>query len=122
MAKKTLTTIERQNAAKTFSKSVLKKIGSGCEFTPEERQAAKIVADMISNISSGWKNAGAKRMKKPTKSALYLRMNRARKALEAAIDPKQVQPSRSTLAHLRAEFEQAEKDYNNFVKREKRQK
>jgi hypothetical protein len=108
--KKPLTTIERQNASKLFSR-VVRKVSRSDQFEPEEKQAIKIIGRMIEGIANGWNGAGAPRMKKPTKSALYLRWNRANKRVENAIE-NGVKGTALTL--LIDEAGAAERDYRNF--------
>jgi hypothetical protein len=105
---KELTTAERMEAVKTFKKVAARVASGDGTFSNDEIAATKTVAQMVDKIAASWKIAGAKRDENPSKTALYFRWNRARKALAQA---KEAGASRTTLTQLRAEVTESEAAY-----------
>jgi hypothetical protein len=108
--------IERSMAAKTFGRVVTKVNGSS-QFTEDEKAATKMVGKMVTKLAVGWNTAGAKRSKTPSKSALYLRMNRAQNAVKAA---REAGMGGRALAPLIDAAGAAERDYNKAVEKERK--
>lgn len=108
--------IERKEAVDTFQK-VAVKINHDRSFTADEKKATKVVATMMRNIAEGWGQAGTKRMKEPTKTALYFRWKRAREAVEEA--ERNWPMGNASIAQLHKEVEVAEKEYRDFMAKQK---
>lgn len=110
MKKKNSTTASERVVALTAFKSIEQKVRSSSDFTPDEKKVVKIIAQIVSRMADGWKKAGTKRDEKPSKSALYFRWLRARKALVQSTGN---QPE-SLLIKMRQEVEKSELEYREF--------
>lgn len=99
---------DRQSKVILFAEQVVKKIRSSDNFSEEEREATKYVAELVSSIIGGWSKSGAPRKGTSSKTARYFRFYRSRVALEAA---EEASASPEIVNELRLAYRSARKDY-----------
>jgi hypothetical protein len=102
----------REKQVKLFTSGIVQKIGASRSFTADEKEAARYVASVMEKWGVSLKSGGRTRMEKPTKDALYLRMNRAGKAVEAA---EAAGATQYKIRQLRAAHRTATSEYEAFV-------
>lgn len=110
-----LTTMERIAVAELFCGDIEKKVIGSKILDDDEVFALKEVSRMVGKIAGGWKNAGQKRDKEPSREALYLRKNRTKKKLEQAKDAGM---RKLFIRQLEQEFKDAEREYNEFMEKD----
>lgn len=112
-----LNTLQREQLIKLFVDRVVKKVTASSEFSADEKEAARYASSVLSKLGGSLRAGGRARDKKPSKVALSFRLRRAKKAVEAA---REAGIGGRKLGDLNRVVEEAQAEYDKFVKREKR--